>query len=65
MINLYHILWQELNAEPDAKKGPGLPPPTQGPPPLGRPPNPGGMGSGNGQHSEDMKVPDKMVGLSK
>lgn len=53
-----------MDAEPEPKKGPGLPPPNQGPP-LGRPPNPGGMGPGpgNGQF-DDMKGPDKMGGLS-
>lgn len=62
----------EFDSEPDAKKGPGSlgPPPSQGPPPLGRPPqNQGGMGGpvmGSGpQINEDIKVPDKMVGLSK
>ncbi|KAJ8923975.1 hypothetical protein NQ315_006751 [Exocentrus adspersus] len=61
----------EDGSEPDAKKGPGslVPPPSQGPPPLGRPPqNPqGGMGgpvmAGGPQINEDIKVPDKMVGL--
>lgn len=61
--------------EPDAKKGPGNisgppPPQQQGPPPGGRPPNQNpGMGGppmmGGPQFNEDIKVPDKMVGLSK
>ncbi|CAH1164508.1 unnamed protein product [Phaedon cochleariae] len=50
-----------FDSEPDAKKGPGSigPPSNQGPPPLGRPPQNPGMGGMN----EDMKIPDKMVGL--
>lgn len=66
--------------EPDAKKGPGsigAPQQSQGPPiggpPMGGRPNSnlnqgnmvGGPGMGGPTHSEDMKVPDKMVGLSK
>nr|XP_023012545.1 far upstream element-binding protein 1-like [Leptinotarsa decemlineata] len=59
----------DFNIEPDAKKGPGAlgPPPNQGPPPLGRPQQNQGMGGpvmgGISQMNEDMKVPDKMVGL--
>lgn len=54
-------------AEPDAKKNSVLQPP-QGPPPVGRPLQ-AGMGGpvlgGGPQLNEDIKVPDKMVGLSK
>lgn len=66
-----------LLVEPDAKKGPasstGAPP--QIPPPSSRTPtipslSGGGMGGpvmggGGPQLNEDIKVPDKMVGLSK
>jgi far upstream element-binding protein len=61
----------EDGPEPDAKKGPGSSgPPPQIPPPGSRPPpSQGGMGGpamgGGPQLNEDIKVPDKMVGLSK
>ncbi|XP_045467746.1 far upstream element-binding protein 1 isoform X3 [Harmonia axyridis] len=69
----------EEGQEPDAKKGPGNigppPPQQQQGPPLGGPPmggrpnsnlnqgNMGGPGMGGPTHNEEMKVPDKMVGL--
>ncbi|XP_044747360.1 far upstream element-binding protein 1 isoform X2 [Coccinella septempunctata] len=68
----------EEGQEPDAKKGPGNigPPQQQQGPPIGGPPmggrpnsnlNQGNMGGGPGMggptHNEDIKVPDKMVGL--
>ncbi|XP_044263503.1 far upstream element-binding protein 1 isoform X2 [Tribolium madens] len=59
----------EDGPEPDAKKGPSNSgPPPQLPPPGNRPPpSQGGMGGppmgGGPQLNEDIKVPDKMVGL--
>ncbi|XP_072390399.1 far upstream element-binding protein 1 isoform X3 [Diabrotica undecimpunctata] len=61
----------EFDVEPDAKKGPAslVSSQNQAPPNMGRPPQNQGMGGGGGgppgmqQVSEDIKVPDKMVGL--